>query len=545
MLFQRRQLPILTSSGRLLHLIGLGAFLILVFGPILSLVADLFHALFQSSFSGVSLFLPTGRRLHLLIQSLFFASGVAGGATLLGILTGSALWRWRTPGGIYLRWFFVLLFTIPPYIHAMAWMSLTEEIGLLARAWEIRVFLPRGWFAAWWVEVMALMPLGTGMTLLGLESVSPSLLEAARLMRSETDVLLGVALPLARPLILAGAGFIFLFSLADYTVPSLYQVNTYALEIFAEYSATSEASRAFLLSLPLLGVTILALVFSQSRLRQAALKPLRQVRPWPVAPEVSGWLAWGQGLALFLLAAQVLVPLLGLGLSLETGDTLIQTITSGLGETGFTAWICLLAAMLSLPPALALARKLSAPPLSSRFWWFLTTAPLALPAPLVGIGLISLWNRDLTHGVYGSSIMPILAVLSRFTPLAAVLLSAQLRRIDPLLLDAARIYHRNPFRTWAAIYIPMITPGLLAAACVTFALSAGELGATLLVIPPGRSTLTLRIYNYLHYGASERVAGLCLVMILGALSAGILSALAMHGWRRRLPIGPTILKRRT
>jgi len=54
------------------------------------------------------------------------------------------------------------------------------------------------------------------------------------------------------------------------------------------------------------------------------------------------------------------------------------------------------------------------------------------------------------------------------------------------------------------------------------------------VVPPGQPTLTLRIYNYLHYGASDVVAGLCLAMLLLTLAAGALSVYFMAAWFRRV-----------
>ncbi len=49
------------------------------------------------------------------------------------------------------------------------------------------------------------------------------------------------------------------------------------------------------------------------------------------------------------------------------------------------------------------------------------------------------------------------------------------------------------------------------------------------MIPPGQSTLTLRLYNYLHYGASEEVAGLSLLLTVlgGCLWAGGAGALTL------------------
>jgi iron(III) transport system permease protein len=153
----------------------------------------------------------------------------------------------------------------------------------------------------------------------------------------------------------------------------------------------------------------------------------------------------------------------------------------------------------------------------------------------VGIGLISLWNRAIWPDFYSSAFMPVFAGLARFTPLAVLALLPQLRRIDTLLIDAARMIQANPAQTWFQVRLAMLAPGLFAAACLAFALTTGELGATLLVAPPGRATLTMRIYNYLHYGASSSVAGLCLTIAASSLIAGCLALGALAAWSRLLP----------
>jgi iron(III) transport system permease protein len=152
--------------------------------------------------------------------------------------------------------------------------------------------------------------------------------------------------------------------------------------------------------------------------------------------------------------------------------------------------------------------------------------------------LISLWSRAVWPDFYGSSAMPALAALARFAPLAAIVLLAQLRNIDPLLIDAAHVFQVKAQQTWVQIWLPLLAPGMLAAAGIAFALTSGELGATLIVAPPGQATLTMRIYNYLHYGASSDVAGLCLMMAVVTLAAGCLALLALTGWRpeRKIPL---------
>jgi iron(III) transport system permease protein len=233
-----------------------------------------------------------------------------------------------------------------------------------------------------------------------------------------------------------------------------------------------------------------------------------------------------------LMAAQITLPLVVLAIGAGTWHTLAGSVTSARSEIFFSFLIAGAAAVASLPLGLAAARYLLRHDRQGRLWWFLVTAPLAVPAPLVGIGLISIWNRPWLGAVYGSCLMPVLASLARFAPLAALALLARLRRTDPLLIDAARVFHTRLLKTWLRVRIPLLLPGLMAACGVVFVLAAGELGATLIVAPPGQATLTMKIYTYLHYGASETVAGLCLTMAALALLLGLLGVLVANGaWR--------------
>ena len=60
----------------------------------------------------------------------------------------------------------------------------------------------------------------------------------------------------------------------------------------------------------------------------------------------------------------------------------------------------------------------------------------------------------------------------------------------------------------------MFLPGILCAIALVFFLSFGEEGIVLVLMPPGAETVSVKIYNYLHYGASEYVSGFCLMVTL-------------------------------
>lgn len=524
------------SWGIILQRLGLLVFAVIVFGPLLVLVAESGQSLLAGNSEWLTLAIPMGRRLVLLIRTLGLAASVAAGGIVLGILVGSILWRWHSGLGSYLRWLVLVLAPVPPYVHALAWSSCINTVNSTLRGLGWPDIPLRGWMGSWWVQLMALAPMAVGLALVGLESVEPALIDAARVMCPDIRSLARVALPLAAPAIMAGGGFLFLLSLMDYSVPSLFEMNVYSLEIFAEYSASSRLTRAFLLALPLLLVAVGVVLVSQSALRNAAQSPAWRIPAWEAAPAWPAWFVWLQWAAVAILVAQIAVPLLSLTAAVGTWENMTSTAASARSEITFTFWITALTAVVCLPMALAAAKELVRSDKWGRLWWVLVTAPLAIPPPLIGIGLIAIWNRPMFLDVYGSSLMPMFAALARFTPLAAIVLLAQLRRIDPLLIDAAWVIQANPFRTWIQIRLPMLAPGLLAAAGIAFALTTGELGATLLVAPPGQATLTMRIYNFLHYGASSMVAGLCLMMTVAALVAGLLAVVALAGWSRLFPI---------
>lgn len=512
---------------------ALGALLVgaVLFGPLLALLWATGEAVAQGHADWLLLALPLGRRATLLLRSLALAAGGALLDMTLGVLLVSASWRWRAP---WVRWLPLALLALPPTIHALAWNEVLSRL-------EVRLAGP---WVSLWVSAMALLPVGVGLALVSLETVARPLVDAARTYRRDLSVLARVVLPLAAPLLVAGGGIIFLLSLMDYSIPSLYGVNITTLEIFAEFSASYAPARALLLAAPLLLIAVGLLYGGQCLLRRAAQQSSWRLAPWGTPPQFPGAFALAQQLAVTLWGVQSALPLLVLAaLTVSRGEGLavMAAVVSGPAarEFGLSLGIAGAAALLSAPlSALALSV------LRGKRRWLLFL-PAALPAPLVGVGLIALWNRPGLGALYPSLALPVLAALARFTPFATLALLAQLRRVDPLLWDAARVFKsgggriweggqlRSQLRTLLRVQLPLALPGVLTGMCLVFALTLGELGATLLVTPPGQSTLTLRIYNYLHYGASDSVAGLCLALAAATLAAGGLSVLFLN-WGARI-----------
>ncbi len=463
--------------------------------------------------AALALALPTGRRWDLLITTVLVAAAVAVATTALGFLGALALSTGRAAGIRLLRWLPVVLAPLPPYVHALAW---NDAAAWFAGALGGEGAPPpaSGMGMVVWVETMALLPFAVALGLVAVLNLPRPAIEAARLHRSDPVVLGRVILPLAAPFLAASAGLAFILTVTAYDVPSLYGVTTFSLEIFAEFSAGHDAARATILALPALGASLLVLALVLPALRRARIGDSGGIEGiawrWPA------WFVGLQAVVAALLAAQLLVPAISLAARADSWRAAVSGLRLAGPELGFSLLVAAAAAVLAVPLASSLARTLGSP-----LRWVLAFVPLAVPAPLVGIALLVVLNPVLPASLLDSALLPVLAVLIRFTPFATFVLLAGRRRRQRDRIDAVRIFQTGPLGGWRWVRLRLEAPTVLAAAGFVFALALGELGATLLVTPPGRSTLAIRIYNYLHYGAAQDVRGLCLLLLVVTTATGL------------------------
>jgi iron(III) transport system permease protein len=143
----------------------------------------------------------------------------------------------------------------------------------------------------------------------------------------------------------------------------------------------------------------------------------------------------------------------------------------------------------------------------------------AVPSTIVGVGLIGLWNRPGVFGtVYGTDAMFVLVYLARFVPVAALILSTAVRYVPISHEEAAAAAGAGWLRTMYRIVLPQLRPALAAAWIVVFVLAFGELGASVLIAPPGESTLPIRIYTIIANAPPAQVAALALLQAVVALT---------------------------
>jgi ABC-type Fe3+ transport system permease subunit len=161
---------------------------------------------------------------------------------------------------------------------------------------------------------------------------------------------------------------------------------------------------------------------------------------------------------------------------------------------------------------------------------------LTIPGPLIGIATIRLLNQppdsllSFVAPLYDSHVPTWLVQTIRALPLVTLILWAALASIPRSMLDAAVLDGAGWWRRLFRIALPQRWPAVAAAWLVGLAIAIGELAATVLVVPPGRSTaITVRIFQLLHYGVDDRVAAISLLLggvaaAISAIAAAIVSA---------------------
>ena len=115
--------------------------------------------------------------------------------------------------------------------------------------------------------------------------------------------------------------------------------------------------------------------------------------------------------------------------------------------------------------------------------------------------------------------MPAIGMAIRYLPFAMLIQYGCYLRMDRNRIDAARLLQTGRGQAFFRVKVFMMMPGMAIAGLVVFLLTLGDVGTALMLMPAGKEPLSVKIYNYLHYGASETVAVFCLMQMAVCLAA--------------------------
>lgn len=435
--------------------------------------------------------------------------------TVLSVAIGlGAAWLVERTDLPFRRVFAVLLalpIAVPEYVSGAGWVSLFNGLN--------------GFGPAVLVTTLSYFPLVYLPAVAVLRGSDPVLEETARgLGLGPWRTFARVTVPQLRLALLGGALVVALYLLAEYGAFAVLRYRTFTTEIFNAYKLGFDGGSASLMSLVLVLLCILVLGGERGlrgRSRHARVGPGSRRRGAPTPLGRSTPIAMlGLG---GLVALSLGVPLGALAYWSIRGSSTTYPSASIIGPTlntiAYGVGAAALATALALPVAMLAVRHRG---LLATFVERAVYLPRALPGLVVGLALTFVAIR-FAAGLYQQPALLVIAYVILFLPLALVALQPAVAQLTPGIEDAARSLGTRPLGVLRRVTLPLIAPGLGAAAALVFISSVTELTATLILRPTGTETLATQFWLYtggLAYGAAAPYA--LLMMAISAVPTYVL-----------------------
>ncbi|HEX4909684.1 MAG TPA: iron ABC transporter permease [Permianibacter sp.] len=476
---------------------------------------------------------------RVLANTFWLLLGVMAGVLALGIPLAWLTAVCEFPGRRVFRWALLLPLAMPAYVLAFVHVGLWDYTGpiqtLLRALFGDSLQLPsvRSRLGVIVVMSCAFYPYVYLLARSAFLTQGRRALEvAASLGLSPWQGFWRVALPLARPALVAGATLALMETLADFGTVSVFNYDTFTTAIyqswFALYSLPAAAQLASLLT-----VTVLLLMLAERRLRaerrygnsSRASAPLPRMR----LRGARAWLATGFCLLVLVLAFLVpLVQLLYWVVERWADDADLRL----LGFTGRSLLLSLLAALLVTAVALLLAylQRLQRDRMMHTLAR-LGTLGYAIPGTVLAVGfflplawldnqLIAVMQAFGGEGhalLRGGLLTMLLAYLVRFLAVAHEPLDSGLARVSLYQDDAARSLGYTGWRLLRTVHLPQLKPALLTALLMVFVDVMKEMPITLMTRPFGWDTLAVRVFEMTSEGQWDRAAVPAVAIVLAGL----------------------------
>lgn len=473
------------------------------------------------------------------LNTIFLLAGVALLTLLMGVGTAWLVSMYRFPGRRFFEWALIMPIAIPAYISGFTWA------GILDYASPVYVFLRNNFgidtgqylffkilspAGAVLIFSLALYPYVYLITRAYFIRQSATLLEAAAsLGKSPFRIFTSVALPMARPAIVAGVSLALMEVLNDYGLVRYFGVETFTTGIFSAWFAFANPVAAMKLSGYLLFIVLFLLLlerYQRGQMRYAM--PGGSYRP----SRIHRLKSWKAGLA-FLAG---LLPFM-FGFLLPTIMLVYWSSLTFSQVVNFRFWELfgnsfLLAGLASVSVVmLAILVAFTVRSYPSRFVKILsriTTLGYAIPGAVVAIGIMVpfLWidsqlntftGQGIRIALTGTWLALVYAYTVRFMAVGYNSVESGLEKISTSMDEASRSLGQSNRKTLLRILLPLLKSSVISAALLVFIDVLKELPLTLILRPFNFDTLAIRAFEFATDERLAEAAPAALVIILAGM----------------------------
>ena len=429
-------------------------------------------------------------------NTLWLVLAVSALSVLMAVPSAWLLSHFDFPGRKLLEWAMVLPLAVPTYVAAFVYRQVPEAaIPLLIRIrtdFGVDAFLLAEGFIRKGTLALFMAAVLYPYLYLSLRAAfmvqRRGVIEAAHLLgRSPASVFFSVALPLARPALMAGLCLIIMEVINDYGAVYFMGVPTLTVGIFRTWTGLGDLSSAVRLAgLMLLGIFLLLAVEQQQRGRARFIES-PQAAPHKRHQPLSGLKAWTTTLiCLIPFSIGFLIPLVQLlvwaWMSLQQSSTAFPW-----SRMFHSLSLSLAAALLITAIAILLAYAQRLHPVRwLRFPIRVACLGYAIPGAVVAVGvMLFLGYFSLIGSLYAIGF----GYLVRFLAVGVHPVTAGMERVCGSLDEASRILGHSPAQTLFRINLPLIRGTLFSVTMLVFVDILKELPMTMILRPVDFDTL--------------------------------------------------------
>ncbi|MDD2233172.1 MAG: iron ABC transporter permease [Sphaerochaetaceae bacterium] len=432
---------------------------------------------------------------------------------IVGLPIAYLMTRFNVAGKKALHILMIISLMSPPFIGAYSWIILFGRSGVITKlVARIGITIPTIYGQGGIIMVLSLMmyPYIYLYVSGALGSIDSSLEEAAEnLGSSKFRRLLTITMPVVLPSILAGAVVVFMTALADFGTPMLLGEGYKVLPvmIYEEYMSEigGNANLASALSIVIVFLSTLVLMIQRWIIAKRNYVMTSQ-RP-PAVIELHGFKRFLASFPIYLVCAisilpQVTVivtsfkntkgPMFVKGFGLESYKSILYRLSKPIGNTYLFSIISIvLIVLFGVLLAYLIVRKKG--PVSSLLDT-LVMFPYVIPGSVLGICLLIAFNKKPII-LTGTAIILIVSYVIRKLPFTVRSSSAFLQQMDPSIEEASVSLGVPPSRTFVKITIPIMAPGIISGAILSWITCINELSSSIMLYTGKTATIAVSIYT--------------------------------------------------
>lgn len=460
-------------------------------------------------------------------------------SVVVGVVLGYFMSVFKIRGAKLLRMCIVMATMSAPFVGAYAWIMLLGRNGVitnfLSRLFGITMPDIYGFNGILLVFVTQLFPLVFLYVQGAMSKMDASLLEASEnLGCTGFKRFFKVVLPLISPTVLAGALLVFVRAMSDFGTPMLIGegYRTFTVILYNEFVGEVSQNKGFASAIAIIAILITMVVyFSQNIVakKQAfSMNALHRIEK----KRLHGFSNFIVHFITYVVVGISILPQLYVvytsfqktsgqiyvdGYSLQSYQDMFSRLGRSIQNTIVIPAVSLLIVVfLAVLIAYVAVRRRN---VLSGAVDVISMIPYVIPGTVIGIAMISAFNRE-PLVLTGGMLIMVVALVVRRLPYTIRSSVAILQQIPLYVEEAALSLGSSKPKAFFTVTLPMMSSGVLSGAILSWVTLISELSTAILLYTGKTQTLTVAIYTQIvrgNYGIASAMATVLTVMTLLSL----------------------------